>query len=155
MTEGPGAPISLPHVFYVDIRYRVILGVLTILGVLGSSYISQHQPRVGIIFWALTGLYLLLLALMLSLRLQVDTDGLLQRWLFSGTRIYWKQVTRLSRTRRAYGVYGPEDKELVLLAFFSPPAQAAIAGQIIDRARLRKCPGQTAPPILEQWERKK
>lgn len=155
MNATTAEPITLPAVFYADNKYRLTLAALTVLGVLGSGYVSSHQPRVGIVFWALTGLYLLLLALMLSLRIQVDAEGLLQRWLFSGVRVPWKQIVRLARTRRGYALVAQDGREPVLLAFLPPAAQQAIVQQVIQRARLRSSPVAPKPPILEQWERKK
>ena len=154
-TEVKIAPANLPLAFGADIRYTLTLAALTAVGVLGSAYVSAHQPKFGIVFWAMSGLYLLLFALMLSLRIRVDAEGLLQKWLFSGVRVTWKQVVRLDRTRRGYALLGADNKELILLAFLSPTAQQAVAEQAIHRARLRKCAVAPKPPLLEQWERKK
>jgi hypothetical protein len=154
-TEVKIAPANLPLAFGADIKYTLVLAALTAIGVLGSSYVSARQPKFGIPFWVMTGLYLLLFALMVSLRVRVDADGILQKWLVTGTRVSWKQIVRLNRTRRAYGLYGADNKELILLAFLTPAAQQAIAEQAIHRARLRKCAVAPKPPVLEQWERKK
>jgi hypothetical protein len=148
-------PLTLPAVFYADNRYRVTLAALTVLGFLGSDYVSSHQPKIGILFWAMTGLYLLLLALMLSLRIQIDSEGILQRWLFSGVRVPWKQIARMDRTPRGYRLIGNDGKEQILLVFLAPSAQQAIAQQVVQRARLRPCAVPPKPPTLEQWERKK
>lgn len=149
------APITFPHTFYADNTYRIGLGMFTVVGIAGAASVMQHEQHAAILLWALTGLYLLLLALVLSLRIRVDGEGLTQRWLFSGTRTTWKQIARLERTRRAWSLLDANGKEVALLSFLSRSAQDAIAQEAIQRARLRKCTVAPKPPLLEQWERKK
>jgi len=133
--------------------YILALAGLTALGVLGSAYVSAHQRQVGIFMWALTGLYLLALATVASLRIGVNTDGLTQRWLFSGLKVAWRDIARLEKTPRGYALRSEAGKELALLFLLPLPAQQTIAEEAITRARLRA--GKAAPaPVLEQWERK-
>ena len=155
MNAATAEAMTLPAVFHADGRYRLTLAAFTALGVLGSGYVSRHQPTVGIVCWAMTGLYLLLLALMLSLRVQIDADGLLQRWLFSGVRVPWGEVARLDRTRRGYALFNRADREQILLIFLPLAAQQAIARQTIQRARLRPVAVEAGTPVPERWERPK
>jgi len=134
--------------------YILALAGLTGLGVLGSAFVSAHERHVGIFMWALTGLYLLALATVASLRVGVSADGLSQRWLFSHLKVAWRDIARLEKTPRGYVLCNDADKELALLFLLPPLAQQIIADEAITHARLR--PSKTAPiaPVLEQWERK-
>lgn len=135
--------------------YILALAGLTVLGVLGSAYVSAHERHVGIVMWALTGLYLLALATVVSLRIGVGADGLTQRWLFSHSSAAWRDVARLERTARRYALRDAKGRDIVMLHLLPPAAQQSVADAAIDRARLR--PGKAPPqaPILEHWERKK
>lgn len=152
---SPSEPKTLPQTFGAAAPYVWAPILLMLIGVLGASDIGQHQPQAAVLVWALTGLYLLVAAVMLSLRIRVDTDGLTQRWLFSSTRIAWNQIARLDRTRRGYALLDKDNREVVLLRFLPPAAQQTIAAEAMARARLRKVAGTPKPPLLEQWERKK
>jgi len=147
-------PPALIQTFGARPLYLLALAGLTALGVLGSAYVSAHQHQVGIFMWALTGLYLLALATVASLRIGFSADGLTQRWLFSGLKVAWRDIARLEKTARGYALRNDSGKELALLFLLPPPAQQSIADEAITCARLR--PSKAAPiaPVLEQWERK-
>ncbi len=134
--------------------YTLALAVLTILGVLGSAYVSDHERHVGIFMWALTGLYLLALATVASLRVGAGADGLNQRWLFSRLSVAWRDISRLEKTRRGYALRDKGGKDVGLLFLLPPAAQQSLADTAIERARLRPSRDTPKAPILEQWERK-
>lgn len=134
--------------------YILALAGLTALGVLGSGYVSAHERHVGILVWALTGLYLLALATVVSLRVRMDADGLTQRWLFSRAKVAWRDVARLEKTRRGCTLRDQAGKDVALLFLLPQAAQQAVADEAIVRARLRPSKAAPAAPILEQWERK-
>lgn len=133
--------------------FIVALLLLTGVGVLGSGYVTAHERHVGIIMWMLTGLYLLLLATVVSLRVGVREDGILQGWLFNRAKVLWRDVARVDKTARGYAVRGADGKDVALLFLLSPTAQQSIADAAIARARLRPVK-QVAPPLVAQWERK-
>jgi len=134
--------------------YILALAGLTVLGVLGSAFVSAHQRQVGICMWALTGLSLLALATVASLRVGVNADGLSQRWLFSYLKVAWRDVARLEKTPRGYALRDGAGKEATLLFLLPPAAQQTIADEAITLARLRPSKMPPKAPILEQWERK-
>lgn len=142
------------RVFGARPLYILLLAGLTGLGVLGSAYVSAHERHFGIVLWALTGLYLLALATIISVRIGVGPDGLTQRWLFSGLKMAWREIARLEKTQRGYVLRDQAGKEVALLFLLPPTAQQAIAEEAITRARLR--PSKALPDTRagEQWERK-
>ncbi len=148
-------PTALPRTFGAAARYSVAAAGATILGALVAGYVMPHARIPGVILWAMTGLYLLLAALMLTLRVRLFADGLGQRWLFTTSKITWKQVARLERTSRYYALVGQDNKELILLRFLPTAAQETIAQEVIARARLRPAATPPTAPIIEHWERKK
>ena len=106
----------------------------------------------------MTGLYLLLLALMLSLRIQIDAEGILQRWLFSGVRVPWK-ADRPDGTHpdAVIALAGQDGKEQILLSFLAPLPRSRPSPTRSYSARA-SAPAPSRPglgSILEQWERKK
>ena len=155
MATQQASPTTLPLTFGAAARYGWGAAGATALGALTAGYIMPHAHIPGVILWAMTGLYLLLATLMLSLRIRLSADGLTQRWLFTTSQVTWKQVARLDHTLRFYALLGPDNKELVLLRFLPPAAQQTIAQEAITRARLRPVTTPPAAPIIEQWERKK
>lgn len=146
---------TLPQTFGAAARYVWGAAGATLLGALTAGYVMPHAHIPGVVLWAMTGLYLLLAALMLSLRVRVAADGLTQRWLFTTSQVAWNQIARLDRTARFYALLGPDNKELVLLRFLPPAAQQTIAQETISRARLRPITTPPPAPVVEQWERKK
>lgn len=150
-TEASTAPT---RTFGANPLYGMALGILTALGVLGSTYVSVHERHAGVLMWALTGMYLLALATVVSLRVGVNDEGLTQRWLFSRLQVNWRDVARMEKTARAYSLRDIKGTNLVLLFLLPPSAQQTIADEAMTRARLR--PAREAPksPVLEQWERK-
>ena len=54
--------------------------------------------------WAITGLYLLALMTVLTLRVALTDEGLTQRWLFSRLQVKWSEVARVERMARAYAL---------------------------------------------------
>jgi len=146
---------TLPQTFGAAAQYVWGAAGATLLGALAAGYVMPHARLPGVVLWAMTGLYLLLAALMWSLRIRLSADGLAQRWLFSTNNVAWDQVARLDRTPRFYALLGPDDKELVLLRFLPTGAQQQIADEAIARARLRKSATPPKLPVIEQWERKK
>jgi len=134
--------------------YILALVGMTVASVLGSAYVSNYERHVGIFMWALTGLSLLALATVATLRVRADADGLTQRWLFSHLSVKWRNIARLDKTRRGYALRDEGGKDVGLLFLLPPPAQQSIAETAITHARLRPSRTTPTPPILEQWERK-
>jgi len=146
--------MTLPRLFRADPRYALALTGATLLGVLGGAYIGRHQPQMAVLIFAMTGLYLLMLVTILSLRIQASEDGLTQRWLFSRAVVPWKQITRVDRTARWYALLDKDNKEPILLRFLSRADQQFLADEAISRARLKKSAETLKLPVVEQWVRK-
>ncbi|MDQ2798830.1 MAG: PH domain-containing protein [Armatimonadota bacterium] len=153
-TATTNTRMTFPHTFRAGNIYRWSLTGLTALGVVGGATVGQRVHVMGVLIWALTGLYLLLLATILSLSIQAHGEGLTQRWLFNRITVPWKQILRVDRTRRGYALLGKDNRELILMNFLTQTDQQMLADEAINRARLKKS-GETAnATILEQWTRK-
>lgn len=153
--QATAPPTPLPRTFGAATRYGWGAAGATLLGALAAGYVMPHARLAGVVLWAMTGLYLLLAALMLTLRVRLFADGLGQRWLFTTSKVTWKQIAHLERTPRYYALVGQDNKELILLRFLPAAAQETIAQEVIARARLRPLKTPPTAPVIEHWERKK
>ena len=150
-TEISNTPM---RIFTANPVYGVALLLLTAIGVWGSAFVSAHERHAGVLLWALTGLALLALATVVTLRIGMNSEGLTQRWLFNRLQVSWRDVARMERTTRDYALLDAKGTRLVLLFLLPRASQQAIADEAMTRARMR--PAKAAPklPVLEQWERK-
>ena len=144
----------LPLQFRAAPAFQWGMAAFTVTGIAAAVFLAPHLGRLTIVLYLFTGLYLLGLALVLSLRVRVEADSVAQAWFWSVQRTPWKQVNRLERTARGFALLNAEGREVLVLGLLPRAAQQMVADEAIHRARLKPGRGEVKPPVLEYWERK-
>ena len=82
MATRQASTVTLPLTFGAAARYVWGAAGATALGALTAGYVMPHARIPGVVLWTLTGLYMLLAALMLSLRVRLSADMIRDQALF-------------------------------------------------------------------------
>ncbi len=147
------APLTLPAVFPADLSYRLGAALFGLVGIVGIGLAaSRHQTQNLIVMCIPFAVFLSVLLLTLTFRLEVDEAGLRQRSLFGRKDAAWDSVRRVDQGK-AYSIYGEGDRELVWLSLVTTAAQIAVAEEAIRRCGLRPSGAKLEYPVRRQWVR--
>ena len=154
-------PVTLPGTFRAAFIFVCFPLFLAVTGAVSTYFVlPTHKTQNIEAISAMTGIMLALLIVVLTTRVTVDDDGIVERWLIA------KNVTPLDKVgivdkihRGGIAIKNSAGRNLHLITLLSSPVQEAIAEEAIRRGKLRKETDEKVlkklrgQAIVEQWKK--